>query len=167
MKQNGGRRLPGNKLWRRVDACILQGTSLHSKSYQLEERWYKSGNGINMMQHGRPPWPGPAARSGVPRRDRSPGGPNCTKGKIHYRLEPTELYPYCESGISGHSKTDKLHVNVQLPSSRGTTINELTLQVNNNPQHDTNLSTANSKPPWLCIITSPHKRAVVFNHKTS
>ena len=31
-----------------------------------------------------------------PRRDSSPIGPNYTKGKTHYRLETTELYPcYC------------------------------------------------------------------------
>ena len=49
--------------------------------------------------------------------------------------------------LYSHSKTNKLNVNVQLPTSKGTIIKELTLQIKNNLQHDISPFTAKSKRP--------------------
>ena len=62
-------------------------------------------------------------------------------------------------GICSHSKTDNSNANIQLPTSRGTVIKEMTLQVNKNQQHNISLSIANSKPPLLRIMA----RVLVLN----
>ena len=68
-----------------------------------------------------------------PRRDRSPGGPNYTKGIITLQIghnKIVSLLPYQDV----QSLKDKyIECNVQILISRGTIIKELTLQVNNNP----------------------------------
>ena len=89
-----------------------------------------------------------------PRRDGRSSGPNYTKGRIITEWKQQICIPVTVSGIYSHSKTGKLNVNAQLLSSRGTAIEGLTLQVDNNPQHDTSLCTSNSKPPWLRIMGS-------------
>ena len=99
------------------------------------------------MHCGKPPQLGPATGSAIQGETKVPLVPITPKAELHYKLETTKLYPcYCIRDIQS-LKDKQIECNVHQRTSRATLIKELTLQINNNLQHDTSIFIAKSKSP--------------------